>query len=131
MAREIPGNALYFTSYEFFRQFLPRKQFVMSQNTNIATDTFLEGCSTIISGGLAGCVMWFAVLPIDAAKTRIQTAFPGSLYDQGILDQMRTLYCQGGGIRGLYPGLMPTLVRAFFANACQWSVWEICMRCMK
>lgn len=33
-----------------------------------------------------------------------------------------------GGVRGLYAGLTPTLVRAFPANACQWLAWELFMR---
>lgn len=33
-----------------------------------------------------------------------------------------------GGIRSMYAGFTPTLVRAFPANACQWLAWELAMR---
>lgn len=64
-----------------------------------------------------------AVFPLDAAKTRIQTAQPGSQADVGIVAQLQQMWGQGGG-RGVYRGLTPTLLRAFPANACQWLAWE-------
>lgn len=71
--------------------------------------------------------MWGTVLPLDVAKTRIQTAQPGSAWDTGVLKQLRMLW-QEGGRRSLWAGLSPTLVRAFPANACQWLAWEVAMR---
>lgn len=35
-----------------------------------------DSASAIGCGGLAGTIMWSAVLPLDVAKTRIQTAYP-------------------------------------------------------
>lgn len=31
-----------------------------------------------------------------------------------------------GGVRSLYAGLTPTLIRAFPANAAQWLAYEVC-----
>lgn len=39
-------------------------------------DLVKDCASAIGCGGLAGTVMWSAVLPLDVAKTRIQTAYP-------------------------------------------------------
>lgn len=33
-----------------------------------------------------------------------------------------------GGVKALYAGLSPTLIRAFPANAAQWLAWELCMQ---
>ncbi len=33
-----------------------------------------------------------------------------------------------GGLRTLYAGIRPTLIRAFPANAAQWLAWELAMR---
>ena len=44
---------------------------------------------------LAGTVMWATVLPIDVAKTRIQTATPGSPRDAGILRNLSMLHREG------------------------------------
>lgn len=70
-------------------------------------------------------VMWLCILPVDAAKTRIQTAHPGSASDVGIRRQLAVMLAEGGVPR-LYAGLGPTLVRAFPANAAQWLAWEFC-----
>lgn len=35
-----------------------------------------DSASAVGCGGLAGTIMWSAVLPLDVAKTRIQTAYP-------------------------------------------------------
>lgn len=61
------------------------------------------------------------MFPLDAAKTRIQTARPGD--HVGVAAQLKLMWKQGGG-RGVYRGLAPTLLRAFPANACQWAAWE-------
>lgn len=71
--------------------------------------------------------MWGTVLPLDVAKTRIQTAQPGSTWDTGVLRQLQMLWREGRS-RALWAGLSPTLVRAFPANACQWLAWEVAMR---
>ena len=71
--------------------------------------------------------MWGTVLPLDVAKTRIQTAQPGSSWDTGVARQLRMLWREGGR-HALWAGLSPTLLRAFPANACQWLAWEVAMR---
>jgi hypothetical protein len=62
--------------------------------------------------------MWTTVLPLDVAKTRIQTAQPGTPWDTGVLRQLSMLWREGGR-RSLWAGLAPTVARAFPANACQ------------
>jgi hypothetical protein len=71
--------------------------------------------------------MWTAVLPLDVAKTRIQTAQPGSSMDTGVLRQLQLLWREGGRKR-LWAGYTPTIARAIPANACQWLAWEFAMR---
>ena len=86
-----------------------------------------NAASAIACGAAAGMSMWAAILPIDVAKTRIQTAWPGSAHDVGVLTQLRLLHREGG-LRSLYAGLMPTMIRAAPANAAQWLTWELCMQ---
>lgn len=78
----------------------------------------------IVAGGTAGCAMWALVLPIDGAKSRIQTAYRGSCNDAGLLQTLQRMW-RSGGVRVLWAGLMPTLGRAFPANAAQWVAWEL------
>jgi hypothetical protein len=70
-------------------------------------------------------ILWTCVLPLDAAKTRIQVARPGTPFDTSIARQLAAMYREGG-IARLYFGLRPTLLRAFPANAAQWLAWECC-----
>jgi len=69
-------------------------------------------------------------LPLDVAKTRRQTAGPGSLYDVGMARNLQLLHREGGR-RALYAGLTPTLLRAFPANACQWLAWEAAIHALR
>ncbi len=71
--------------------------------------------------------MWACVLPLDVAKTRLQTAGPGSPWDVGVGRHLAMLWREGG-LRRLFAGLSPTLVSAFPANACQWVAWELAMQ---
>ncbi|EIE21149.1 hypothetical protein COCSUDRAFT_48294 [Coccomyxa subellipsoidea C-169] len=127
MARETPGNALFFTVYELLRRVIPGRQ----PSAAPSGDGFLailgDAASSIVCGGLAGMVMWATVLPIDVAKTRIQTATPGSPRDVGVLRNLTMMHREGGAA-ALYAGIRPTLIRAFPANAAQWLTWECCMR---
>lgn len=41
------------------------------------------------------CCRWATVLPIDAAKTRLQTATPGSPRDVGVIRNLQMMYREG------------------------------------
>ena len=81
-------------------------------------------CTMTLAGGVAGCVMWGLMLPIDSAKTRIQAAMCGTADDVALPTMMRRMWRQGRA-RSWWAGLLPTLLRAFPANAAQWTVWEL------
>lgn len=127
LAREMPGNAVYFGSYKALREVLlpgKRQQNKTANNSsnsikqpgnNSLWSTLLDATSAITAGALSGMIMWATVLPIDVAKTRIQTAWPGSARDVGIATQLRNMYREGGR-KVLYAGLAPTLIRAAPAN---------------
>ncbi|KAF5843124.1 hypothetical protein DUNSADRAFT_2160 [Dunaliella salina] len=53
---------------------------------------FSSALSAILSGGVSGMLMWSLVLPIDVAKTRLQTASPGSPWDAGVVAHLRMLW---------------------------------------
>lgn len=89
-----------------------------------------EFLGTVTAGGVAGCAMWATVLPIDAAKTRIQAEFRGGRHDAGLAAVMRAMWREGG-LRCWWGGLAPTLLRAFPANAAQWMAWEAAQRVLR
>lgn len=148
MAREIPGNAIYFMVYHGLRRRVDAAV-GMDEQHGVLRNVY-EATAAVTCGGLAGVVMWYAnrvvvvvvapagntqsiviahrslVFPLDAAKTRIQTTRPGSADDVGLARQLQRMWARGG-VRGVYGGLAPTLLRAFPANACQWLAWEFAM----
>ena len=69
--------------------------------------------SVMFAGGMAGCVCWVATLPFDVIKTRIQASTTGNSSSLLVVGKE---VLKEGGIRGLYRGLGPALLRAFPAN---------------
>ena len=87
MLREIPGNALFFATYELAQSAFPRwtrkpaRREDASSTVAAAGDggsgggaaaayRVQEALAAIACGGVAGSAFWLAVLPIDGAKTR-------------------------------------------------------------
>ena len=66
LARDIPGNGIYFSVLEIMKQFL--------QSDGEPLPPF----KVMLSGGVAGVTMWLAIIPIDTIKTRIQIAPMGA-----------------------------------------------------
>ncbi|KAG8490846.1 hypothetical protein CXB51_014046 [Gossypium anomalum] len=80
----------------------------------------------ILTGGLGGVAFWSAVLPLDVAKTVIQTA-PDKSCPRNPFQVLNSIY-RRAGVRGCYAGLGPTIVRAFPANAAAIVTWELAMK---
>ncbi|MBA0671847.1 hypothetical protein Goklo_029720, partial [Gossypium klotzschianum] len=80
----------------------------------------------ILTGGLGGVAFWSAVLPLDVAKTVIQTA-PDKSCQRNPFQVLNSIY-RRTGVRGCYAGLGPTIVRAFPANAAAIVTWELAMK---
>ncbi|XP_050526723.1 mitochondrial ornithine transporter 1-like isoform X1 [Daktulosphaira vitifoliae] len=96
LARESIGNTVFFGTYEWCREFLKPK----GQSK--------EGCSvfaTMISGSVAGVANWVAVYPFDVIKSKLQST-TGKVSRKFIWEQIKEQ-----GIRSLYNGLRPTLVK--------------------
>lgn len=130
MAREIPGNAIFFTVYEALQMTFPRwvdrsPGSGTSNPDNGAERQFVlqEAVAAVACGGAAGSAFWVTMLPVDYAKTRYQIAHPGDADDVSLLRLMRRQYATRG-MAGLYAGVGPVLLRAFPTNAVQFLAWE-------
>ncbi|XP_078428343.1 mitochondrial substrate carrier family protein [Wolffia australiana] len=123
LLRESIGNAVFFSTYEFTRYFMRSHLNPDSLGlTSSRQKLFLDIGSGIFSGGLAGMAFWSAVLPIDVAKTVIQTSSENNSC-RSPLWTIQAIY-RTVGFRGCYAGLGPTLLRAFPANAAAIVTWE-------
>ncbi|CAH2350648.1 mitochondrial carnitine carrier [[Candida] railenensis] len=100
LARDGPGSALYFATYEFLKAKLSTPGEQMS---------ILAICT---AGGFAGVSMWLGVFPIDTIKSKQQS----SNTSVSIAQTTKSIY-RSGGIKAFFPGVGPALARSFPANA--------------
>lgn len=100
LARDGPGSALYFATYEIVKEKL----------STPGEDLSLFAVS--VAGGCAGVAMWLGVFPIDTIKSTQQS----SNTNISIATATKNIYAKGG-IKAFFPGVGPALARSFPANA--------------
>lgn len=107
--REWCGYGAYFMTYE-----------LLVQNTQHLTTAKIIGY-----GSLAGFAMWLPIFPIDSVKSRIQTdalTLDGQKYSSSV-DCFRKVVATEG-VRGLYKGFVPCMLRAAPVNAATFLAYE-------
>jgi len=129
LAREVPGNLVFFAAYEATRRAL------VGRSGSPASDGGGGGLVTaLIAGGASGAAMWSVVLPLDSAKTLHQAAPDGE--GGGLVHRLRQIVREGraaaggrarGAARGLWAGFAPVVLRALPVNAVLWSTWAVGM----
>lgn len=102
---------MYFSMYEGIKRYIDCEP---NSLASIAT--------ILMAGGIAGICNWTVAIPFDTLKTRLQS-LPAS---EAKLSLVLPALIRDGGIRGLYKGLGPTLVRAFPASAAFFGGVELC-----
>lgn len=109
--REVPGTACWFGAYETFVRAMTPKGLAREQ---------LPSWVIIAAGALGGMAYWSVMYPADTVKSVMQTVVPS---DSGNNSSKPTF---GGtfmsmyrnvGLRGLYAGIWPTIIRAAPSNA--------------
>ncbi|KAI1721418.1 mitochondrial carrier protein [Ditylenchus destructor] len=109
LAREVPGYFFFFGSYETCRYFFTPKD---------KTKDDIGAVKTAISGGVGGMALWTMIFPADVVKSRMQISGKGTL-----LGSLMTI-AREEGIRALYKGLTPTIIRSGLASAFLFVVYE-------
>lgn len=120
LARDGPGSAAYFATYEYIKRRLTPKDPV----TGKPQGELSLGAITV-AGAAAGVAMWIPVFPVDTVKSRLQT-MEGSPTVGGIV---RGLYAKGG-IKAFFPGFGPAMARAVPANAATFLGVELAHQAM-
>jgi len=105
LARDGPGSAAYFATYEVTKKALAPAN-TSSSDLNIG--------QVILAGGTAGVAMWAIAIPPDVLKSRLQSAPTGTY--SGIMDCARKTIAVDG-VKALWKGFGPAMARAFPANA--------------
>ncbi|KAH8804640.1 mitochondrial carrier domain-containing protein [Xylogone sp. PMI_703] len=120
LARDGPGSAAYFATYEVIK----RKLTPVDPTTGKPSgDLSLMAITT--AGAAAGVAMWIPVFPVDTVKSRLQT-MEGNPTLGGVING---LY-KSGGIKAFFPGLGPALARAVPANAATFLGVELAHKAM-
>lgn len=79
--------------------------------------------ATVCAGGLAGMIAWASTFPFDVIKSRMQAdGNNGTFLYKGTVDCFVQSF-KASGLRSLFSGLGPTLLRAFPTNAVIFSVY--------
>jgi len=105
LARDGPGSAAYFATYEVIKRRLTPKD-------ESGKPGKLSLPAVMAAGGAAGVAMWIPVFPVDTVKSRLQSAEGSS----SIMGTVRELYGRGG-FKAFFPGMGPAMARAVPANA--------------
>ncbi|CAD6235693.1 GSCOCG00007975001-RA-CDS [Cotesia congregata] len=113
LMRDVPASGMYFMTYDLIQRLLAQD------------DKKLSLLSTIFAGGCAGIANWIVGMPPDVVKSRLQTA-PEGMY-KGAKDVFKELISTEG-IRGLYKGVTPVMLRAFPANAACFLGFELAIK---
>lgn len=118
LARDGPGSAAYFATYEIIKRRLTPK-------TPDGKPGELSLTAVMAAGGAAGVAMWIPVFPVDTIKSRLQSA-EGNPTIGGTIKE---IYVRGG-FRAFFPGLGPALARAVPANAATFLGVELAQKAM-
>jgi solute carrier family 25 carnitine/acylcarnitine transporter 20/29 len=118
LARDGPGSAAYFATYEIVKRKLTPKD-------EKGQPGKLSLTAVCVAGGTAGVAMWIPVFPVDTVKSRLQSG-DGNLSIGGTI---RQLYSKGG-IKAFFPGMAPAMARAVPANAATFLGVELAHQAM-
>lgn len=123
--RECVFLGTYFFVYEGFREmlFFTHKSLTSNSNSDKPSETH-QNWAIPLSGGLAGSVAWFVSFPLDCIRAGVQgQSFNDSSPRKGAFEVAKGLM-KTRGIRGLYSGVTPSIVRAFLVSGSRFSAYE-------
>ncbi|KAF2445495.1 mitochondrial carrier [Karstenula rhodostoma CBS 690.94] len=119
LARDGPGSACYFATYEVVKRKLTPKDPVTGAPGQLSLS------AVMVAGGAAGIAMWIPVFPIDTVKSRLQSAEGRPT----IGGTVRGIY-KSGGYKAFFPGMGPAMARAVPANAATFLGVELAQKAM-
>jgi len=114
--RDIPFYMVFFGSYSYYKMFMLNSLY---KTRNLTPDT-LPAWNYVIGGGLAGSAGWFTIFPFDNIKSRQQASIANSSFIETAKTAVRE-----GGIRSVYKGCLPCVLRGFPANGALFLTVEL------
>ncbi|GMK58714.1 hypothetical protein CspeluHIS016_0601560 [Cutaneotrichosporon spelunceum] len=118
--KEIPAYAGFYGCYEVVKRFWGRR-FGGTENIPV--------WALLVSGACGGVGYWLASYPLDIAKSRIQLAdkppMKGHWLQGGyVVKELKTIVAEGG-VKALFRGIGPSLVRAVPAAGSTFVAFEV------
>jgi solute carrier family 25 carnitine/acylcarnitine transporter 20/29 len=120
LARDGPGSAAYFATYEYIKRRLTPVDPATGKPSGQLSLTAIT-----CAGAAAGVAMWIPVFPVDTVKSRLQT-MDGNPTVGGVI---KGLYSKGG-MKAFFPGFGPAIARAVPANAATFLGVELAHQAM-
>ncbi|KAH9391173.1 hypothetical protein TYRP_006769 [Tyrophagus putrescentiae] len=111
MFREMPGYFFFFGGYELSKSMLVSPADPDPNNLGLV--------KTTIAGGIGGMCLWTSIFPFDVVKSRIQIESSTESMTSVLRKVVKT-----EGVRGLYKGLTPTLLRTFPSTGALFVAYE-------
>eukprot|EP01083_Nonionella_stella_P007987 23000_1 len=108
LARDIPFYMVFFGAYTYYKLFVLSTWY--KDNPNMTPNT-LPAYHYVLGGGVGGSMAWFSVFPFDNIKSRQQTN-----PHKYTIFQTAQMAIRSGGMRSLYKGCLPCVLRGFPAN---------------
>ncbi|WWD20951.1 hypothetical protein CI109_105429 [Kwoniella shandongensis] len=117
--REIPAYAGFYAGYETSKRWLTKRY----------SPDPLPVWALLTSGAIGGLCYWLACYPLDVVKSRVQNGHlppsrGGWLSQGGYVGREMNAIVKEGGVRALFKGLSPSLLRAIPAAACTFAAFE-------
>lgn len=118
-AREVAFLGTYFMVYENLKKlFVDKFQFIGTVAIPIA-------------GGISGATGWAISFPLDNVKSNIQGAVLGDGQMKPKAFEVAKSLIATKGFRGLYSGVLPSIMRSFIVSATRFSVYESCLEALR
>eukprot|EP00696_Hemimastix_kukwesjijk_P003109 gnl/Hemi2/13804_TR4695_c0_g2_i1.p1 gnl/Hemi2/13804_TR4695_c0_g2~~gnl/Hemi2/13804_TR4695_c0_g2_i1.p1 ORF type:complete len:308 (-),score=96.98 gnl/Hemi2/13804_TR4695_c0_g2_i1:202-1125(-) len=119
--RDIPSYGFYFATYETCMGYLTQSGKRRDE---------LSPLAVIGSGAIAGFALWVPMFPMDVVKSKFQTDSITAPKYTSVLQCFRSILA-AEGIKGLYRGLTPCLLRAAPVNATTFMCFETALKALK
>lgn len=79
-----------------------------------------------LMSGVAATLAWWVVWPLEYMKSQVQGSYGDQ--KQSLLERMRVVVRERGGVLALYRGIGPGTIRSFIANGTSMIVMQYAQR---
>ncbi|KAF0717892.1 Aste57867_2033 [Aphanomyces stellatus] len=124
----IPFEGIQFASYEYGKSFVTEHRWPASRWP--ADKASLDTVDHLVLGGFSGAVAQTVAYPFDTIKKRLQLQAANHVAKNGMIDCFYQIV-RTDGVRGLYRGSVPNMVRLLPYSAVMFASYEAAKTCLE